>query len=188
MELMSVIVGILIGIFIGAAIGSMSMKRSGGGSTAARKVVVTTPNNAQLLTAEEAQRMSKIHHLVWMWAPHGKRYPGVEDPLGDGSTGAWCLRPVMAPTDIDVAQGTFIVHQWSERRTCWIPKLQCRSLKQIDQKLIQQGDRPATNEMLAHYFERVIMSGTDEPEHPQARDGPTQLTVLANHFGTASLQ
>ena len=169
------VIGMLAGVIMTIIIGTMSMKRSGpSGSTAARKVVVTTPNDARLLSAVEAQKMSKTFNLCWMWISHETKYPGMTDPLGDGSKGKWYLRPVMAPTDTDANQGTILVHAWSERRMCWIPKLQCRSLKQLDEKLRQQGDAPAGREMCAHYFERVVIEGTDEHPHEQAYEGPEQ--------------
>ena len=115
--------------------------------------------------------MSKTFNLCWMWVSHETKYPGMSDPLGDGSKGKWYIRPVMAPTDMDANQGTITVHAWSERRMCWVPKLQCRTLKQLDEKLRQQGDAPAGREMCAHYFERVVIEGTGQPQHVQAYEG-----------------
>ena len=182
MELsLSFAVGLLTGIMIGFVIGTTSMKRGAGSGSSgaewgaksgARKVVLTTPNDARLSTAIEAQKKSKIFNLVWQWVSHESKYPGIDNPLGDGSHGQWLLRPLMAPTDVDVDQGVIIVHSWSERRLAWMPRMQVRTMKQLDAKLIEQGNNPpATREMLAHFFERVIIAGAG-PEHPQAREGP----------------
>ena len=135
-------------------------------------MVITTPNDARLSTAIEAQKKSKIFNLVWQWVSHDAKYPGVENPLGDNSRGQWLLRPLMAPTDVDVDQGVIIVHSWSERRMAWLPRMQVRTMKQLEAKLIEQGNNPpATREMLAHFFERVIIPHAG-PEHSQAREGP----------------
>ena len=167
---LSFAVGLLTGVIIGFVVGTTSMKR-GVGTIGPRKVVLQTPNNACLSTAVEAQAKSKIYNLVWQWVKHESKYPGVENPLGDNSSGQWLLRPLMAPTDVDPDQGVIIVHSWSERRLAWMPRMQVKTLKQLETKLIGEGNfPPATREMLAHYFERVIIPG--QPEHEQARDGP----------------
>ena len=169
---LSFVLGMLSGILGTVLVGTMSMYKRGSGSSGARKVVLTTPNEANLSTAIEAQRKSKIFNLCWQWVSHESKYPGVENPLGDNSRGQWLLRPVMPPTDVDVDQGVIIVHSWSERRLAWIPRMQVKTMRQLEAKLIEQGSTPPeTREMLAHFFERVIIPGTG-PEHSQAREGP----------------
>ena len=106
-------------------------------------------------TAVEAQRLSKVFHLAWMWVEHSSKYPNIVDPLGDGSKGDWYLRPIMPPTDADADQGNIWTYGWSETRLCWMPKRQYRSLRQLDEK---EGGFKG-REMCAHYFEKIHLEG-----------------------------
>ena len=122
------VVGVLAGVIGTVAIGTMSMKRSYGPADEGETPQQNRPRTS-LRTADEAQRLSKIWHLIWVWI-YDSDHPNQGTEAGDGS-GDYYLRPVLQPEDTDLQKSTIITFRWSQRRKCYMMDQQYHSLGAI---------------------------------------------------------
>ena len=151
-------IGVLAGAIGTVAIGTMSMKRSSGNDDQGPPQI--RPRTS-LRTADEAQRLSKVWHLIWVWIYDS----GTEASEGSGD---YYLRPVLQPEDTDLQKGTIITFRWSQRRKCYMMDQQYHSLGSIPDN---KG-----NEMSSWYAhqdtrmqERMEQPETEKDKFP---DGP----------------
>ena len=157
MEPIGLIVGFLAGVITTVVVASMGMmKRTGGADQHA------SPAKVQLRTAEDAQRLSKVWHLVWTWM--------FDEPGTDSREGTYNLRPVILPDNFDHGKGCIATYRWSQRRGAYMLDNQYRFLSQIEDnkghELIQWYSQKA--EKMEHRMSNPTCPDDQKPDGPGA--------------------